>query len=435
MSVSAYFEIAYATVTKRLCIFTGTGFSKAITNDKAPSWKELLRLTADAIANNELLLHELFPQSGEMPLTLEETAQIISMEMAKNGRSVHQEVAKIITDIKIASAPNSITQFFQGNSFHVVTTNYDKFAEELFGEGCHSITPGRPIPRSQSEKSVYHIHGSIDSPAHMILTSEDYFNFINSPSYFSRKLSTTLHENTIVIIGYSLGDTNLKAIINDYTQFIRNHSISRNIFFVSRSAVSQYVKDYYAHCYGIRVLDNTEVEKFFEKVINLIPRAKDTTESSIQSVQRVLTKGHTFTNDYIKLENSLFDIVSALAAIGYSVNDEQVVATLKTIFDKKIEFTSMTGAWPQYEHLAKWLTYIGSILDIGGTTLKSTYLHAVLTSMNSMSRKQILGYSWHAYNTWQRGWADILPTNRALIAAEINAKSTHSDAKEMVTTN
>src|SRR5690606_382012 len=105
-----------------------------------------------------------------------------------------------------------VAKFFSERQFRVVTTNYDKLAEELTGESeCQSIAPGLPIPRSSANVKVYHVHGSIDSPENMVITSEDYFKFINGDSYFSRKLSTVLHENTVVILGYSLGDTNLKA--------------------------------------------------------------------------------------------------------------------------------------------------------------------------------------------------------------------------------
>lgn len=68
----------------------------------------------------------------------------------------------------------------------------------------------------------------------MVVTSEDYFRFINGNSYFSNKLSTVLHENTIVILGYSLSDANLKAIINEYKVFSRDNVMSSNIFLVSR---------------------------------------------------------------------------------------------------------------------------------------------------------------------------------------------------------
>ncbi len=41
--MSEYVELAYAAATSRLCLFTGTGFSKAVSNSEAPTWKELLK--------------------------------------------------------------------------------------------------------------------------------------------------------------------------------------------------------------------------------------------------------------------------------------------------------------------------------------------------------------------------------------------------------
>ena len=72
------------------------------------------------------------------------------------------------------------------------------------------------IPRFNAKVKFYHVHGSVDIPHKMVVTTNDYMNFINHDSYFSRKLSTMLYENTVVILGYKLGDTNLKAILSEY---------------------------------------------------------------------------------------------------------------------------------------------------------------------------------------------------------------------------
>ena len=229
--MSAYFEIAYATASHQLCLFTGTGFSKAVTENSAPSWKFLLETMCNNLPNGNDMKSALFQPTGGT-LSLEESAQVIAIEYAKNGRNIHQEIAGVISEIKLTGNNKVIKDFFHNNSIRVVTTNYDKLAEELAdAKQCHSIAPGMPVPRSQAKVKIYHVHGSISSPENMVVTSDDYFQFINAESYFSRKLSTLLHENTVVILGYSLGDINLKAIINDYKKFSRNQAISGNIFF------------------------------------------------------------------------------------------------------------------------------------------------------------------------------------------------------------
>src|SRR6185369_826174 len=287
--MSAYFEIAYAAATKRLCLFTGTGFSKAITENAAPGWQELLELLCEELSDPAAIKNVLFPVGGKNLLSLEESAQVVDIELSKLGKDIYGLIAQKIGAINLSGDNTVISEFFTKNAITLITTNFDKLAEELAGAGnCQSITPGFPVPRSPSRVKVYHVHGSIDSPQNMVVTSDDYFRFINGHSYFSRKLSTILHENTVVILGYSLGDTNLKAIINDYRSFSKTHIISGNLFFVSRSRVDQYIKDYYAHCYGIRVLDTLEVHEFFKRINISMPEATKCVVSSIEDIKKVL---------------------------------------------------------------------------------------------------------------------------------------------------
>jgi hypothetical protein len=431
--MSAFFEIAFAAASERLCIFTGTGFSKAITEDAAPSWQGLLEMVCDELHNPELTKNVLFPPKDVNPLSLEESAQVIAIELANKGKDIHTEIAKKVRAISLSGDNSVITDFFQENSLTIVTTNYDKLAEELVGaEHCLSISPGFPVPRSRARVIVYHVHGAVDSPQNMVVTSDDYHRFINEQSYFSRKMSTILHENTVVILGYSLADTNLKAILSDYKNFSRNHVIGGNLFFVSKSKVHQYVKDYYAYCYGIRVLDRHDVHQFFEKVNFSMPEARKCADSSKTIINSVLFDNKSYTDEYLKMETSFFEIISSVAAIGRSIDDALVVGMLENILNRKIELTGVAGAWEQYEHLARWLIYLGSILELAGTSIRETYLSAVLRSMKTMSSSRYYGYSWHAYTSWSNGWSKIIASNRAIIKAYIEDKTDWPDALEVV---
>ncbi|MBM7093301.1 SIR2 family protein, partial [Streptomyces sp. S12] len=227
--MSNYFEIAYAAASGKICLFTGTGFSKAISENNAPTWQGLLENLCNLTANSNILKDSLFPSNQPPAVSLDEAAQIISIELARVDKNIHEETAKLIGAVDLSGDNTPIQSFLSNNPVKVITTNYDKLLEKLAGNAnCQSIAPGLPIPRSQSRVKVYHVHGSIDSPENMVITSDDYFKFINAESYFSRKLSTILHENTVVILGYSLGDTNLKAILSDYKGFSKSHFIGSN---------------------------------------------------------------------------------------------------------------------------------------------------------------------------------------------------------------
>ncbi|HTM81558.1 SIR2 family protein [Asticcacaulis sp.] len=434
--MSEYFEIAYAAVSKRLCFFTGTGFSKAISANTAPSWQGLLETICDKCDNPGALKAALFPIGKINPLSLEEAAQVLAIELQTNDLGIHDEIAALIEAVKLGGDNTSIEEFCSLQSFRVITTNYDKLMEKLIGENdCLSITPGLPIPRSTARVKVYHVHGSVDSPVNMVVTSDDYFKFINGESYFSRKLSTVLHENTIVILGYSLGDTNLKAILSDYKNFSRNHVIGGNIFLVSRSAVDKTVKDYYAHCYGIRVLDGVDVHTFFKDLNSSLPIAQKCINYSVKNIQKIVSGKHFFSEEYLRVENSFFEIVVGISALGLSIDSKEVVLLLDEVIKAKITLTGADGAWDQYEHLAKWLIYLATILELKGTSIEKTFLRAAKKSMESMRSEKYVGYSWHAFNSWNFKWDGIIAANRSLIRKYITEQSNWADALLIVNRN
>lgn len=306
-------------------------------------------------------------------------------------------------------------------------------AEYLTGdEEVQSITPGLPIPKYPSKVKIYHVHGSIDSPQNMIVTSEDYFRFINSDTYFSRKLSTMLHENTVAILGYSLSDTNLKAIINDYKIFSKGNALCSNIFFISRSEVSQDMKDYYFYCFGIRVIDNTEIDSFFKRLSINIMLIEGVIARARQSIKRVLSGTFNYKDEYLRLEDSFYQITSSIISEGFDWNDGQVVDFFKRIIKQKRDLTRESGAWEQYEQLAKWLIYFGSLLEIGGTKYENEYLDAVEYSMSNMSKEMRLGYSWHAYRAWETRWSTIIASNRLIIKKRIEEIGVLEDANSIV---
>ncbi|WGL80002.1 hypothetical protein [Serratia marcescens] len=110
--MSEMFEIAYAAATNRLCLFTGTGFSKEVSNGDAPTWKGLLEELCGILPNADKLNMSLFPKEKSSPLSLEETAQIISIKLAAQDKDIHEEVSKIISKIQLGGVMRKLSIFF-----------------------------------------------------------------------------------------------------------------------------------------------------------------------------------------------------------------------------------------------------------------------------------------------------------------------------------
>ncbi|MFD0917553.1 SIR2 family protein [Pseudahrensia aquimaris] len=431
--MSDYFEIAYSAASKRLCILSGTGFSKAVSGNAAPSWIELLEQLSSHCKNGKELLTELLPEDSAPALTLEEIAEVIRLNLESVDKDIYEITASVISEIELSGKIDETQKFLAGFEGTIFTTNYDKLAENLTGaERTQSLTPGRPIPRSNAAVNVFHIHGSIDSPQDMIITTKDYYRFLSGENYFSRKISTALLENTTVIVGYSLSDFNLKKILDELRNSHSGFSLGSNLFFVSRDEISQNVKDFYASTFGIRVIDDTEVEQFFCLLGGEMEEAKNCLEKTRETVRKVFRDEYEFTDNYLKTKNCFFEIISAAESDGIDLSEDAMVSKVGEMLKRKIGFSQETSAWSQYEHLASWLTHWACKKDIAGSSIETVFLEAVKHSMEHMRSENKLGYSWAAYGVWKQKWSSLTPENRKMLKTYVREQVDSEDGKLLV---
>ncbi len=432
--MNPYYELAYALESKSICMFVGTGFSMHITDIKAPTWLGLLKKCAKKIDEGDVLIDQLFPEDKPI-MPLEECASIIQVKMHSQGKCLHTEIANIVRKLKLGKNAK-LTKGFIKKFPHlkIITTNYDELIEKkLLDEGeSTSYSIGYPINRQPKGVQIYHIHGSVKFPKKMVVTADDYFNFINNPDYFSKKVQTLIEENTTIIIGYSLGDINFKSILNKL-RTDRLHDINRqHLFFLSRQEIDKNVKDYYDKSYGLRVIDNTEIDDFFNEIITNHEKIKDRVSKSRSLLMSVLNGDKKFTDTYLKKRDSFFEIIATLSSNGILISHLDVMKFLKDVLKRKRSFTGETGAWGQYVHLADWLVQLGAIMDIKGTPLEKVFLEAVDKSFENMSKKQTLGYSWRSFGVWKNGWNYLTYDNREMIISYFESNSLSDDGKEVI---
>jgi len=97
----------------------------------------------------------------------------------------------------------------------VITTNYDNTMESIFS-GYEAIV-GKQVLRYNLNAygEVYHIHGSVDDPATIVINKDDYDIWHRESKYFAAKLLTYFAEHPVIIFGYSLTDTNVRTVLED----------------------------------------------------------------------------------------------------------------------------------------------------------------------------------------------------------------------------
>jgi hypothetical protein len=428
------YELAYALASGSLSLFVGTGFSKHLTDGKAPDWQTLLQRCCRTLRSSEGLFEELFPD-GRAIMPLEECASVISLQMIKEGKSLYVEIAAEVKKLKVNPMIAKPLQDFalKHATLKFITTNYDHLIEDGILKGrCTSFAPGSPISRQRIHHEIFHIHGSYKLAEQMVVTADDYYAFINSPNYFSKKLDSLLEENTTIIIGYSLGDINFKSILNAH-RYSGARSINRqHLFYLSRAKIAQHVKDYYDASYGLRVIDETSILELIKAIDEKYDLIEPSVKKSKDLLQSVLDGKETYKDAYLKQDESFSEILATISSTGLRVESANVIKLFETLIQRKLEFTQESGAFLQYDHLAGWLIRLGCVMDLDGTPLKEVYLSAVKSSFRTMSRKKEKGYSWAAYSTWKNNWGQLTYKNRVMLRKYVNDHSIKGDCESVV---
>lgn len=421
-----FLDIATSLCTNSLTFFVGTGFSKYMTNGLAPNWLELLVECTKAIDKDDKLLNQLFNSDTtglikEAKFDLTVCAQILEVEYLKKRSNIKEKVSVIIREkinehtIDKDKLIHIQTFFSKHPNVNIVTTNFDTlFSEFVIPLTSRVIIEGSTIPRINSGQNIYHIHGYINKPSSLVLTISDYYNFQNNNNYFSRKFFTLLQETTVAIVGYSLGDFNLNSILNEVKSTKRESFRKTDLYYVTKDAVSELMEKFYSMTYAIRVIEGTQINRFLDSIESEYDKAKDLIDS-VGDLKEVISGTKEYTDDFLKLRISLPTILVQAASIGIESNDKRFIKTLLNLLKKKKDFTSETGAWLQYEHLADWLIEIASIVTIQETDFEEEFCEIAEYSFRKSSRRLYFGYSWFAWKEWNTRWQEMKLENQLML--------------------
>jgi len=435
--MTEYIDIAASLHTKSLTIFVGTGFSKYMTNGKAPSWLELMAELTTKIDKGNVLLNQLFNvnEDGDVKEAVYELtviAQILEAEYKREKKDIKSTAAQIINETVNESTIDKdklskmVAFFSKYPTVNIVTTNYDTlFSHFILPESSRVFVEGGPIMRLNSHQNIFHIHGCTTIPKSIVLTLNDYYNFQNSQNYFARKFFTLLQETTVCLLGYSLGDFNLNTILSEVKNN-KNESFRRNdIYYISRGPVPDIIDRFYSFTYGINSIQHTEIYNFFEEIEKSYPEA-ETILDSVKDLKGVLKGELVYTDSFLQLRMSLSKILLQASNAGIDVRDDRFLEILLIILKKKKEFCALSQRWEQYDHLADWLIEIASCVQIAGSKIEKEFLELVTYSLNHSSRELYKGFSWQAWKEWKYRWNEMLIENQLLFKELIESGSWNS---------
>lgn len=192
--------------TGKLIPFVGSGLSRPL---GLPTWSELIDLVAEQLGYDP----EVFKVNGN-------ELQLAEYYVAAKGsigplRSV-MDKAFNPKDEDIARSRAHAALVDMGLPL-IYTTNYDEIIErafELKGQACHAISNIDDIVRAPLDVTqVVKFHGTFSDDASLVLTESSYFERLEFESALDIKLRADTLGHSLLFIGYSLNDVNIRYLL------------------------------------------------------------------------------------------------------------------------------------------------------------------------------------------------------------------------------
>ncbi|MFE9928906.1 SIR2 family protein [Streptomyces sp. NPDC005533] len=139
----------------------------------------------------------------------------------------------------------------------VVTTNFDDLLEQTYrADRKPYSTVTRAVDAgfwSSDRVQIVKIHGDLAIPESIVITSSDYEGITTDRPSLVRLLSSTLQTRTVLFIGYSVTDPDLRTLLTQLRQ--ESGDYRRNLYSVQFDAPALAVKDLERR--GVRVINLT----------------------------------------------------------------------------------------------------------------------------------------------------------------------------------
>ena len=238
---------------KSVVLFAGAGLSVSL---GLPTWSQLTYEMANQLGYDpEVLIR---PSTSYLTM-----AEFYKLEMSSIGplRS-WMDRNWIVTEENLRSS-RVFNQIVDLDFPFIYTTNYDRNIEEIHrlrGKKFSKITSVKDISRAASDAThIVKFHGDFDDDKSIVLTESDYYERLNFESPLDIKFRSDTLGRSILFVGYSLSDINIRLLLYKMQQMWKNsgtieHKPPIYMFMVRPDPVQERVLD----SWGIRTIISDE---------------------------------------------------------------------------------------------------------------------------------------------------------------------------------
>lgn len=223
-----YRRIGEASIYGNLGLFIGSGLSMALLNSHgdeiAVDWGTLLTKCAKEFGIAFKNLHKLgdsYPQIAENLIKRIARRKEVTIDEATT--QLKQTIADLTSLYPDVRTREKYREYFDVlKPKWIITTNYDTVIESILTGQGHSLSPPDEMIAPADFIPVYHLHGIRTNPDSIVITQEDYVRLFRPNDYRQQKLPFVIKESLTLLIGYSLGDFNVKTAIDWSTNVFSN---------------------------------------------------------------------------------------------------------------------------------------------------------------------------------------------------------------------
>jgi hypothetical protein len=212
-------ELMHAYQTGKLVLFAGAGVSA---NLGLPSWEKLISRLASELGydpqifssyGNYLALAEFYRRKMG---TLGPLRSWMDREWHKPGIDVGgSEIHRLIA---------------QGNFSKIYTTNYDRWLElahDFYGTPYTKVASVSDLVAAHdSHRQIVKFHGDFDDDTSIVLDETSYYERLDFESPLDIKLRHDVLGNSVLFIGYSITDINIRLLFYRLTKMWGSHALA-----------------------------------------------------------------------------------------------------------------------------------------------------------------------------------------------------------------
>ena len=238
----------------KIAVFVGAGVSKL---SNYPSWTELVLSMAKRIGY-EVLLRD---QNGNECLSSNEYLKIPQIFYDDKGEKEYFKMVR--RQLHIMKEPNDVHKIIMRlRPNHILTTNYDTLIEQAAnraGMAYSVINSDNKVATAPTRNYIVKVHGDFETN-NFVLKESDYLDYETNFKLIDNLMKTIISTHLVIFIGYSLGDYNIKLILN-WVRQVQKDSFIEPIFIHTDAKELTEVELVYYSSEHLRVVDaNTLVE-------------------------------------------------------------------------------------------------------------------------------------------------------------------------------